>query len=659
MVGSADFDDPAIAGQVNVALQPRQPGSAIKPVLYATALERNAISPATVIWDTPVEYLSDAGQAPYAPRNYDGDFHGPVTVRTALANSYNIPAVKLLAGVGVNGLLAGAQNLGINSLDRGTDWYGLSLALGGGEVTLLELTTAFHTLAGDGLYLPPDPVLSLVDNLGNQVVFESPEPRAAVSPETAFLISDILSDNEARTPAFGANNPLQLDVPAAVKTGTTTDFRDNWTVGYTPTLVAGVWAGNSDGTPMRNATGVTGAAPIWRDFMTQVQASPQLSAALESSGVSDGTAGTADTGQFLPPQGVVKLDRCPPSVTCRGDGEYYRSLWLDGGVAGALPGDGVVMVPSAPVYVQRDDSARLAGFCTVEGGAMDRPLLTLDPLSIPDDAAGFADVDGVSEESSALGGVVTAVLNLFAAARTNEQPADNVDGATPNDGSVAQSIDSPTENPAGDDILAAERWPDEKLAALAWSLEFGAAVDLGPCDELQVHIGEALERRPIDGLNGQRVLVDMGAAYNTDVGEPGQIVAMSTLRGAVDVVNIVGPGPSAGPGLYAVTQPVIHDNACPGRYIMGRIVNAEGGPVPGVTVVSRDEWGNSAHSVSKSGQVDFGQFDLPVNSDTPHTIYVTVVDGAGNPISPTVSILHGQGEAGTAPCHHVVFQGGA
>ena len=537
MVGSADFDDPAIAGQVNVAMQPRQPGSAIKPILYATAFEQNAISPATVIWDTPVEYLSDAGQALYAPRNYDGNFHGPVTVRTALANSYNIPAVKLLDRVGVDGLLAGAQNLGINSLDRGTDWYGLSLTLGGGEVTLLDLTTAFHTLAGDGRYLPPHPVLSLVDNMGNQVALESPEPKAAVSPETAFLISDILSDNQARLPAFGSNNPLQLDVPAAVKTGTTTDFRDNWTVGYTPTLVAGVWAGNSDGTPMRNATGVTGAAPIWRDFMMGMLASPQLTATLDASGAMDGAV---DGGAFSPPQGVVKLDRCPPGVTCRGDGEYYRSLWLDGdggGDGGALPGDGVVMVPSAPVYVQRDDSARLAGFCTVEGGAMDRPLLTLDPISIPNGSADLADAGTPSEGSPSQGGIVRTVLNLFAAVQAKDEMTG---GPIANGDLAAQDVGSQLENPGGDDGLATARWSDEKLSALAWSLQHGATVDFGPCGELQARIGEALERWPAEALSGQRVLVDMGAAYSADVGEPGQIVAMATLRGAVDIASIAG-----------------------------------------------------------------------------------------------------------------------
>lgn len=266
MVGSADFADRSIDGQVNVATSPRQPGSAIKPILYATAFEDTLISPASVIWDVPVTYTVSAGNV-YIPANYDRQFHGPVTARTALASSYNVPAVKLLDAVGVGRMLESAQAMGLRSLTRDQEWYGLSLTLGGGEVTLLDLTTAFATLANAGTYVEPTPFLAVADGQGRAVSLPRSAVSQALSPAAAFQVTDILADNAARAPAFGANSPLRLSQPAAVKTGTTTDWRDNWTVGYTPDLVGGVWVGNADNTPMLGVSGVSGAGPIWRDVM--------------------------------------------------------------------------------------------------------------------------------------------------------------------------------------------------------------------------------------------------------------------------------------------------------------------------------------------------------------------------------------------------------
>ncbi len=643
MVGSADFDDPAISGQVNVALRERQPGSAIKPVLYATAIEQNAISPATVIWDTKVQYRSDDSQS-YSPLNYDRLFHGPVSVRTALASSYNIPAVKLLDAVGVETMLDGAKDLGINGLDRGTDWYGLSLALGGGEVTLLDLTTAYHTLASDGQYLPANPVLSLIDNMGNEMEQVEVEPSAVVSPETAFLISDMLSDDRARQPGFGINSPLILDVPAAVKTGTTTDFRDNWTLGYTRHLVAGVWAGNSDGAPMRNATGVTGAAPIWRDFMTKVQASPQALATLNA-------GSDPDAWQFVPPEGIVLENRCPPGVACRGGGEYYRTSWLESAQSRGGSGplfDSVATVNSAPVYMTEGDAARLVGYCAMDE-ARGRTLLTVNS------AAGISTfgVDGpAADEAEAQSAFVAALADAFRETRS-EDKLDNEPDSDPVD------EDETSEDVTQEGVTQEARlWSSEHLGALAWSLQYGAPVNLGNCDELAGRIGDAFERWPASNLGGQRVLVDLGAAYGDAVGGLGQTVALSALVGAVDIASVIGTSSeqSLSSGQYVVTQPVVHNNACPGSYIMGTILNAAGGPVPGITVAARDEWGNTAQAVSKSGAADFGRFDLPVHSGTPHTIYVTVLDGSGNAISPAIPVEHNKGEEGTGPCHHIVFQ---
>ncbi len=286
MVGSPDFDNDAIAGQINMADSPtRQPGSAIKPITYLAAFEKGW-TPATLIWDVPTDF-PDGANPPYSPINYDNRFHGPVTVRTALANSFNIPAVKALEFVGVydnpntpeeDGMIAMARRLGIASLAG--DQYGLALTLGGGEVSLLELTSAFSVLADGGKKLPPVAILKIVDFKGNIIYeYQSPQAEQVVRPEHAFLISSILSDNQARAWMFGANSVLNLPFQAAVKTGTAGDPRsaggvnvyDNWTIGYTPDLVTGVWVGNADYTPMINTSGTTGAAPIWASFMTYAE----------------------------------------------------------------------------------------------------------------------------------------------------------------------------------------------------------------------------------------------------------------------------------------------------------------------------------------------------------------------------------------------------
>ncbi|HWQ83967.1 MAG TPA: transglycosylase domain-containing protein, partial [Anaerolineales bacterium] len=278
MVGSADFYNEAISGQVNMAINPRQPGSSIKPLTYIAAFEKGW-TPGTLIWDVPSEFpplgLPNDPSPVYQPVNYDGRFHGPVTVRTALANSYNMPAVKTLNFVGIyddpttasaDGFINLAKRMGITTLTRQD--YGLSLTLGGGEVTLLELTNAYATIANYGRRVPPVAITRILDKAGEEVYrYNQPSGDQVIRPEHAYLISSILSDNEARSPAFGANSVLNLPFQAAVKTGTTNDFRDNWTLGYTPDLAVGVWVGNADYTPMVNTSGLTGAAPIWSEFI--------------------------------------------------------------------------------------------------------------------------------------------------------------------------------------------------------------------------------------------------------------------------------------------------------------------------------------------------------------------------------------------------------
>lgn len=281
MVGSPDFYNEDIDGQVNMATSPtRQPGSAIKPLTYIAAFEKGWTA-STLIWDVPTGFPPSGDpndpREPYIPRNYDGKFRGPVTARSALANSYNIPAVRTLYEVGIyddpstpakEGLIGMAEKLGITSFTR--DDYGLALTLGGGEVSLLEMTGAFAVFANNGARVPPVAILKIVDGDGKVVEEYTPPPgEQVIRPEHAFLISSILSDNNARRPMFGSNSVLNLPFPAAAKTGTTNDFRDNWTMGYTPNLAVGVWVGNADYTPMQNTTGLTGAAPIWSQFMQQ------------------------------------------------------------------------------------------------------------------------------------------------------------------------------------------------------------------------------------------------------------------------------------------------------------------------------------------------------------------------------------------------------
>jgi len=282
LVGSADFHAQEIDGQVNVALRCRQPGSSIKPLTYVAAFERGW-TPSTLLWDVRTEF-PDGANPPYVPVNYDREYHGPMLVREALANSYNVPAVETLQFVGVDGLLELAGRLGVTSLvhpetgcpDYPYDQppaYGLALTLGGGEAKLLEMTAAFAAFANDGMRVSPSPILRIEDSQGNILIDNSaPAAERAISPEHAYLITHILSDDEARSVEFGRGGRLVLSRPAAAKTGTTDDYRDALTIGYTPQLATGVWVGNSDNSPMKNVSGVGGAGPIWHDFMEAAHA---------------------------------------------------------------------------------------------------------------------------------------------------------------------------------------------------------------------------------------------------------------------------------------------------------------------------------------------------------------------------------------------------
>lgn len=329
MVGSPNFGDAANQGQVNAAIALRQPGSAIKPLTYAAALEQGW-TPASTILDVPTAFETREGQ-PYTPQNYDRAFHGPLSLREALATSSNVSAVQVLDAIGVPSLLEIASRLGITTLQQDSGRFGLALTLGGGEVTPLELTAAYAAFANGGQRVTPYAIIEIRDAQGqdrtkNQEPVtallaapqHSPSPVArgeggqggegqpthALSPQVAYLISDMLSDRYARMRAFGEVSALDVDRPAAAKTGTTSDWRDNWTIGYTPDRAVGVWVGNADGQPMEDISGVTGAGPVWHEVMLAAHRGLPARA-------------------FKRPEGIVEVQICAeggklPSPTCPG-----------------------------------------------------------------------------------------------------------------------------------------------------------------------------------------------------------------------------------------------------------------------------------------------------------------------------------------------------
>ena len=272
MVGSKNFNDPDYDGQVNVTTSLRQPGSSIKPFTYVTAFKKG-YTPATLLMDVPTEFPGGEGQPAYNPVNYDGKYRGPMQVRYALANSINVAAVKMLAKVGIKEMMQTAYDLGIDSLEptkENLSRFGLSLTLGGGEVRLLNLTEAYSAFMNQGYRVDPVAVLKVTDINGKVLEENHPDKgRRLLTPEQAYLIADILSDNQARSLIFGTNSLLNIPGrQVAVKTGTTNDKRDNWTLGGNAHALVGVWVGNNDNSEMKQvASGVSGASPIWRGII--------------------------------------------------------------------------------------------------------------------------------------------------------------------------------------------------------------------------------------------------------------------------------------------------------------------------------------------------------------------------------------------------------
>lgn len=301
MVGSKDYFDTQADGNVNVLLRLRQPGSSIKVINYANAFSLG-LTPATLIKDEPVSFTI-AGAKPYVPKNYDGKFRGEITIRNALAESRNIPAVKVLNQYGIDNMINLAQKMGITTwTDRSR--YGLSLTLGGGDVRMLDLARVYATVANYGKRPDLISILQVKDHNGNilfkqkcnNLVDNTCNQPQMVDPRVAFMLTDILKDNNARSPAFGLHSALVIPKhpEVAVKTGTSNDMRDNVTFGYNQNYLTAVWVGNNNNSPMsRIASGITGAAPIWNTIM-------------------QGLLANQESVAWTPPEGIIYADTCGP-----------------------------------------------------------------------------------------------------------------------------------------------------------------------------------------------------------------------------------------------------------------------------------------------------------------------------------------------------------
>ncbi|MFT7587591.1 MAG: penicillin-binding protein 1C [Cellvibrionaceae bacterium] len=322
LVGSPNFFDADSAGAINMAISPRQPGSTLKPLIYAASMNPtrpNPATPATMFLDVTTTFFTQKGES-YVPLNFSRTEHGPVLMRQALASSLNIPAVAALNKLGLKEGLTALQNFGLTTYNSPEE-FDLSLALGGGSVTLYDLVQAYTPFANQGSRVEPMLILEIRESASGTIVYTPPTAQFhdTLDPRVAWLINDILSDDAARELSFGRNSLLRLDRSAAAKTGTTNNFRDNWTVGYTPELVTGVWIGNVNQSPMVNITGITGAGPIWHQFMRSV------------------LTGRADM-PFVRPDGISQVEICTlsgflPSPDC----PYTRLEWFLDGTAPAEP----------------------------------------------------------------------------------------------------------------------------------------------------------------------------------------------------------------------------------------------------------------------------------------------------------------------------------
>lgn len=351
-VGNATDGDPAHGGEIDMVRTPRQPGSALKPLLYAAAFERG-YTPATPLLDVPSTFATDDG--PYTPANFDRTFHGVVPLRVALASSLNIPAVRTLDAIGLDAMLEISHRFGLSTLNK-VEGYGLSLTLGSGEVRLVDLTNAFAAFGARGVLAEPFAIERVRDSSGRIVFSRAPAAaRRVLSAEHAYLVTDILSDPDARIPGFGGVTPFEVPFPAAVKTGTSTGFRDTWTIGFTPNIAIGVWVGNADGAPMLDLAGVEGAGPIWRDAMMAASLSRPMDPFVRPAGIVEATV-CAPTGLLPGPDCASPTREIFAAGTVPTEREHYYFRDLDGRISIDPP-------------IEARDWARAAGLVLRSDGA--------------------------------------------------------------------------------------------------------------------------------------------------------------------------------------------------------------------------------------------------------------------------------------------------
>jgi penicillin-binding protein 1C len=389
-LGSPEYFDTRSLGRNDGVVALRQPGSTLKPFLYELAFERRTIRPATILYDVPTTYAIPGAQL-YAPADYSGQFEGPVRPRIALADSLNVPAVRTLSAVGVATFQSRLRAVGFVHLDRSAEYYGLGLTLGSGEVTLEELARAYATVARGGRPLT--------------LRYRDTDPRAVsgaarVGDEATWaLVTDMLADAHARARAFGVASLLRLPFPSAVKTGTSSDFRDTWTVGFTRDVTAATWVGNFDGTPMQRVSGVTGAAPLWNRIMLHL-------------------AERREPGAFAPPAGYARREICATTGTIpdRSCGSVVAE-WLDAGDRLALratphrpialaigsPRDGARYLPGGSILLRADNARGASVRWSVNGHTAGEG--TAIPLQL---RRGRYTIRAVSADTSAVVRVVVA-----------------------------------------------------------------------------------------------------------------------------------------------------------------------------------------------------------------------------------------------------------
>ncbi|MFN0074316.1 MAG: PBP1A family penicillin-binding protein [Chloroflexota bacterium] len=365
MVGSLDYFNSEIDGQVNVTLSQRQPGSSIKPLVYMTAFARDYL-PSTQVRDEPINLVDELGRS-WKPLNFDKRFYGPVTLRTALGNSLNIPAVKVLEHVGIDAVLELAKRIGITTWnDRSR--IGLSLTLGGAEVRPMQLAGFYSTLANNGRYVPLVSISKLIDSDGNVIEdYRVPQGDQVVDPRAAYMVTDVLRDNNARLVTYGPNSLLKTPRPSAVKTGTTDNFRDTWTAGYTPNIAIVAWVGNSDGHPMKEVLSSMSAGKVWREALDAstelLQLPPQ---------------------DFSRPDGLITTEVCGDAQMRPGSAQCFPELFP----YERAPKQNRVYLPgAAPTPVQPNVQPQTAASPTPgsqRGGAAGNPVPTPDePRTAP------------------------------------------------------------------------------------------------------------------------------------------------------------------------------------------------------------------------------------------------------------------------------------